>query len=361
MSSKTSFEGCVQAYLTDLQSRVARGELTSITADNAGYRLKKSVLPYFGKHEITQIDYGVLQMYVQQLSKQKQKLSLSTISSYLKLVRSVLQSAARKKLIAQIPEFPRIGSDDNPRGYFTTTEYRKLWSRARALRGKVIELRKVKNKAGEEQTQYAEQGKLKVGKLIRRVHMTDDMYQLIVFMTNSFIRPTDIRHLQHKHVEVIHADNNYLRLRLPESKNHKDPIVTMEKAVEVYNRMLAKLGKTKSKINPNAYLFMSEQTNRANALKELQRQFDVLLHTLNLRYSATNEIRSLYSLRHTCIMFRLMYGEGMDLITLSRNARTSPEMINRFYARKLMGEQNVDMIQSRRRRKNRLPLARNPN
>ncbi len=55
LSSKTSFEGCVQAYLTDLQSRVARGELTSITADNAGYRLKKSVLPYFGKHEITQI------------------------------------------------------------------------------------------------------------------------------------------------------------------------------------------------------------------------------------------------------------------------------------------------------------------
>ncbi len=99
---------------------------------------------------------------------------------------------------------------------------------------------------------------------------------------------------------------------------------------------------------------MAEQTNRDNALKELQRQFDVLLHVLHLRRSATNEERSLYSLRHTCIMFRLMYGEGMDVITLSRNARTSPEMIDRFYASKLVGEQNVDMIQSRRRRKQRV-------
>jgi hypothetical protein len=45
-----------------------------------------------------------------------------------------------------------------------------------------------------------------------------------------------------------------------------------------------------------------------------------------------------------------MYGEGMDLLTLARNARTSPEMIDRFYASKLKGEDNVAMLQSRRRR-----------
>ena len=354
LSSKSSFEGCAQAFVTDLQSRVARGEVTATTASNAGYRLNKSVLPYFGLQDIAHIDYGMLQTYLQHLSKQKPPLSLSTIRSYVKLVRSVMQSAVRKKLITQIPEFPRISSDDNPRGYFTVSEYRKLWSRARAMRGQVIELRKVMNKAGTEATQYAQQGKLKVGRLIRRVHMTEDLYQLIVFMTNSFIRPTDIKHLQHKHVEIVHGENTYLRLRLPESKKHKDPIVTMEKAVDVYKRMLLQLEKTKKTIDPNAYVFMTEQTNRDNALKELQRQFDVLLHVLHLRRSATNEERSLYSLRHTCIMFRLMYGEGMDVITLSRNARTSPEMIDRFYASKLVGEQNVDMIQSRRRRKQRL-------
>jgi hypothetical protein len=48
-----------------------------------------------------------------------------------------------------------------------------------------------------------------------------------------------------------------------------------------------------------------------------------------------------------------MYGQRMDVITLARNARTSPEMIDRFYAAQLKGEDNVDMLQSRRKRKSR--------
>ena len=47
-----------------------------------------------------------------------------------------------------------------------------------------------------------------------------------------------------------------------------------------------------------------------------------------------------------------MYGDGMDVVTLAHNARTSPEMINRFYAAQLEGEDNIAMLQSRRRRKN---------
>lgn len=354
LSSKSSFEGCAQAYVNDLMSRVARGELTIITAKNASYRLNSSVLPFFGMKEVATIDYGMLQTYVHQLSKQDPKLSLSTIRSYVKLVRSVMVYGLRNKLIVQIPEFPRISSRDNPRGYFTVAEYRSLWSRARAMVGKVVEIRKVTNKAGVEVTQYAVKGRISSGRLIRRVHMTNDLYQLIVFMVNSFIRPTDIKFLQHKHVEIVTAENTYLRLKLMESKKHKDPIVTMEQAVVVYRRMLMQLGETKSTVDPNAYLFMPHITERDRALKELQRQFDVLMHVLDMRRSVTDEDRSLYSLRHTCIMFRLTYGEGMDLITLSRNARTSPEMIDRFYASKLKGEHNIDMIQSRRKRKQRV-------
>jgi len=49
-------------------------------------------------------------------------------------------------------------------------------------------------------------------------------------------------------------------------------------------------------------------------------------------------------------MYRLLYGEGLDLLTLARNARTSPEMIDRFYARHLSAEMNIDILQSKRRR-----------
>jgi hypothetical protein len=40
----------------------------------------------------------------------------------------------------------------------------------------------------------------------------------------------------------------------------------------------------------------------------------------------------------------------MDLVTLARNARTSAEMIDRFYASRLKGEDNIAMLQSRRKR-----------
>jgi hypothetical protein len=49
-------------------------------------------------------------------------------------------------------------------------------------------------------------------------------------------------------------------------------------------------------------------------------------------------------------MYRMIFGESINTLVLARNARTSPEMIDRFYARPLSGELNVDMLQSRRRR-----------
>ena len=60
--------------------------------------------------------------------------------------------------------------------------------------------------------------------------------------------------------------------------------------------------------------------------------------------------RSLYSLRHSAITFRLLYGQGIDLLTLARNARTSVEVINKHYASTLSGEQNIGLLQSRRSR-----------
>lgn len=49
-------------------------------------------------------------------------------------------------------------------------------------------------------------------------------------------------------------------------------------------------------------------------------------------------------------MYRLLYGEGIDLLTLARSARTSVAMIEKFYASNLTGEMNVVMLQSRRLR-----------
>jgi hypothetical protein len=52
----------------------------------------------------------------------------------------------------------------------------------------------------------------------------------------------------------------------------------------------------------------------------------------------TDKKITLYSLRHTAIMFRLTLGE-VDTLALARNARTSQAMIDKFYASHLTTSQ----------------------
>jgi integrase len=73
-----------------------------------------------------------------------------------------------------------------------------------------------------------------------------------------------------------------------------------------------------------------------------------VLKVAGLKETANGEARTLYSLRHTCIMFRLINGDGIDPLTLARSARTSVEMIDRFYAKHLTAEMNIAQLQSSR-------------
>lgn len=351
VTKQSRFDICAANLLTAMSAQVARSEITNDTYTVTDYRLKKSVLPHFGQRDVADIHYEQLEQYLSDLSHQTPKLSLSTIQSYMKLVRKVLNYAYKRRLLANIPHFPSVAAPDNARGYFTTAEYRKLWSRARALIGKRFEYRKLADLDGNEALgEYFAAGETKEGRKIRVVAITPELCELIVFMVNSYIRPTDVKHLQHRHIETIRNEHTYLRLTLPVSKKHDAPIVTMEKAVEVYERLTAHNAAMGYGTGPDDYLFFPNYPQRDYALKQLQRQFDVLLWSIGLDKGPKGEERTIYSLRHTCIMYRLMYGEKMDVVTLARNARTSPEMIDRFYAAQLQAEDNIDLLQGRRRR-----------
>jgi hypothetical protein len=278
----------------------------------------------------------------------------------MRLTRKVLSYAARKKIIAQIPEFPTVKVKDVARGWFTYPEYRKLKSAALRLVGVKMEVRKWTDKEGNKQTQYiaadANESKKK-GELMRRVDMTKDLYKLTVFMSHSYIRPTDIKELKHAHVDVVIGEYKYLRLRLPPTKSHSDPITTMPSAIGAYLTLRAhhdenKMGSGKNgKTEDKDYVFLPQYTNRDYALKQLQRQWEILMWRTGLGQGPGGEQRTIYSLRHTAIMFRLLYGSGINTLALARNARTSVEMIDRFYAKPLSGEMNIAMLQSRRDRK----------
>jgi hypothetical protein len=335
------------------ESKVGRGQLSKISFDNMVLRFNKHILPYFKETDVRSINYGVLDTFLQHLSKQEEpKLGVSTIAAYMGLTRKVLQHAARLGHIDHIPEFPRVGVEDKPRGWFNIAEYKALYRTAKRLAGKKVEWRMHADESKGSYFCLPGEHQSVEDRIVKKITIDRDLSDLIVFMVNSYIRPTDIKNMQHGHVQVVDRQWSYLRLALPPSKGHSYPITTMPWAVKVYQRICRRRLKhlpANATLPPTEYVFMPSSGSRDAALKSLQRQFEVVVEMSGVNpKSPSGELRTLYSLRHTSIMFRLLYGQAIDTLTLARNARTSPEMIDRFYAAPLQGEMNIGLLQAKR-------------
>jgi hypothetical protein len=325
----SGFEVCARGLAKENEARLRRGELSKQKISYDAGRLEADLLPHFGKYEIADIDYSVISDYINKLSRPDRPLSINTLKIHLSHIKTILKYAQRMGVITSLPAFPKLKTVDNARSWFNSGEYGALHSVCRANIGKTVTV------------------KTKAGRFLRNVKLTQELYDLVIFMTNSFIRPTDVKVLQHKHVAVIRKKETYLRLTHPPTKGHGSPVVTLEMAVEVYDRLLIRQ-KAEGFGKPDDYLFQPEQQNRDYALRNLSRQFDQLLRLGNLKETAGGENRTLYSLRHTCIMNRLIKGDNINPLTLARSARTSYEMIDRFYAKHLTAEMNIGQLQSNR-------------
>jgi len=326
--TKTSgFEVCARGLAKENEARLKRGELSKQKVQYDAARLESDLLPHFGKYEVADIDYAVISDYINKLSTADRPLSINSLKIHLSHIKTILKYAQRMGVITSQPAFPRLKTVDTARPWFNSKEYSTLHSKCRAMIGQKIRV------------------DTKAGKFLRNVEISQEVYDLIIFMTNSFIRPTDIKVLQHKHVAVIRGKDKYLRLTHPPTKGHGQPVVTMERAVLVYDELLKRQRK-EGYGKPNDYLFCPQQLNRDYALRDITRQYDQVLKAIGLKETPNGEARTLYSLRHTCIMFRLINGEGIDPIKLARNARTSVEMIDRFYAKHLTAEMNIAQLQS---------------
>lgn len=321
-----------QMFATE-ESRVQRGEFTRGSLQVLRNRLDSKILPRWGQKPIQDIGYKELIDFVQSMSSHS---GSTTISQYIVAIRKVFHHALRTGVITTLPDFPKIKVKTHSRGAFTPTEYWRILRTARALRG--------------QPHPDSKQALRKSYKLVYSDYsMPHDLAWAVGFMVNSFIRPSDLKTLKHKHVEVVKAKNTYLRLTLPVTKNHHAPIVTLFPAVKIY-REICKHQITQGKANPNDYLFLPSLKDRNYALNVLNLMFNWVLDIHGYKFNAHGQPRSLYSLRHSAITFRLLYGNGIDLLTLARNARTSVEVINNHYASTLLGEQNIALLQSRRSR-----------
>ena len=330
---KYMFKAIADKALEGERSRMMRGELTLQSFNALRNRLTRQIYPALGERDLRALTYEDLLLFVD--SRREQHASPITISQYLQSIRMVFKYALMNSMLDHIPPFPKIRLSSKPRGGFNVQEYRALLRSAKRL-AKLDEHAKPvthRNRAG--------------GIYARSAAVPNEMAWVIGFMVNSFLRPTDLKYIQHKHVEIVRSHHLYLRLTIPETKRHKAQIVTLRPAVRIYQSLLRR-AEIQGYAGPDDYLFMPQVEDRDSACVVLSQNFNKILAETGLKTGELGQKRSLYSLRHTAIMFRLLYGKGIDLLTLARNARTSVQMIEEFYASNLTAEMNIGLLQSKR-------------
>ena len=328
------FGDVAPAVLAQEQARVRRGELSAAGFAIFRSRVHKTLLPAFGTLAIDRVGYQQVADLVQQLSSRN--LSTTTIQQHLVATRKVLHYAHGLGLIKSLPKFPSVKVTSKPRGSFSVTEYRDLVRGARQRRGERVPM------------VVTERSRRAQGTVDRYGRVSWDLAWLIRFMINAFMRPSDIKFLQHKHVTVVRGRHVYLRLNLPETKSHAAPIVTLQPAVTVYEQLLA-WQRAQGFGAADDYVFDPSRRDRAQVLEAYGWQFSHIQTVAGIKANAVNgQKRTLYSLRHTALTFRLLYGKNVDVLTLARNARTSVEMVEKFYSSNLSAEMNIDLLQGRR-------------
>ncbi len=315
------------------KARVDRCEVAKHSFTMLNSRLRKHVIPFFEKMPVEHIHYGQIERFFNYICTLNYK--PITLSQYLMALRKVLNTAHANRWIEQVPQFPKIKISSTARGNFTVSEYLRLLRCAKELR----KIQDTPTKITHRNTHN--------GIYTATDSVPHEFAWLIGFMVNSFIRPIDAKIIQHQHVEIVKGEYCYLRLSLPETKRHKAQVITLPAAVHIYEQLYQYFDK-QGLAEADDYLFLPHVNDRLAAITLMEKHFRHILTTTGLRHGTQGQRRTLYSLRHSAITFRLLYGQGIDLLTLARNARTSLEMVDKFYASELRAEMNVGMLHSRR-------------
>lgn len=272
------------------------------------------LLRFLGEKDVRQIRTQTYQEYMTYLSKRRPDITASTRNTLMATLRNVLKIARDEGVIDFVPETPRSKVKDNPRPFF---RFQPLVAKADDKYQKL--LLQAKEMASQ-------------GVCVRGVEITDELYDLILFITHSFVRPISSELYAIRHNDITLADNpRRLIVTIRAGKTGYRSANTMEAAVSVYDRIKKRYPDAK----PEDYIFYPQYTNRTTAANIVQRQFREVLKQGNIQTDEPmGKQHTLYSLRHTAICMRIIKSEAkVNIFNLAKNAGTSVDQIERFYAR----------------------------
>lgn len=308
-SSVKTLQLIANSLWTKNETRTKNGELNKQKVKNDQYVYERHIKPFFANTDVKKIDADLLDDFKTYLANKD--LQPSTQVSYINIVMALLKQAQIKKYVTHVPLKPKVRVDDEARGYFDDADYEKLIKMAKAAVGQKYEF------------------KSKDDVCYRRITITAELPLLIDFMVNTYVRPTDIAVLRHKHVHEVELQGiKFIELRHPATKRHSNHMLGSEQSWFSYQLVKTYQGKHSTSADQD-FVFEPELTNRETALDKLATQFTAVLEMANLRQDDEGKPRTMYSLRHTAIVRSIHKGLPIELI--AANSRTSSEMIRRFY------------------------------
>jgi hypothetical protein len=308
-----SFNSYALKSMETRKREMRRGNIVPLMIKEDQRKLDKDILPVMGEISVTKVDYNLVDNFIDQLITEKE-LSASSLKKYVILIRQVLKEAERDGTITGVPALPTVKSEENPRPWFTPEQYRKL----------LVACRELRDSPPAEGVGAGSKG--------RGAFDFDEMYDFIVFMIHTFLRPSEWKYLQHKHIRVMDTNGvKQLVLSVPNAKTKKASgsidSTSTEVAADLYvNKIL------KRNDDPNAYVFFADIKKRDKAtVDKVSRLFRVVCDKANLGTDAYGQKHTTYSLRHSALCFQILKTGGSDLLALAKNARTSTDMLEKFY------------------------------
>lgn len=278
-------------------------------------KLRLYLLPYFGPMALAEITPGKAQEYrVHRFQNPRtgKAPSRSSMQKEIVVLRQVLKTAQRHGWLPAVPDLSppyKTSGKITHRAWFSLEEYEQLYQATR------------------KRAQYP--------KSERWRWQCEQLHDKVLFIANSGLRPDEAKRLQRRDVRIVRdqaTGETILEIEV-RGKRGVGYCKSMPNAIRPFRRLCKR-----NNYEPSDLVFPGNDKELLNAV----------LNELNLKVDRDGNRRTLYSLRHSYICFRLM--AGADIYQIAKNCRTSVEMIEKHYAVHLKNTLDAAAINVRRPR-----------
>lgn len=342
--NELTFEKAYEAYRADV-AVLALSVRSPKYAEYMDLRMRRHVLPFFGKDKVSTITSGKMQEYLVKRLTETQEAkgkppARSTLLQEVVHVRQVLKHCERNGDIAFVPSLssPFLKKTKRSRrAWFSPDEYKRLYTATR---------------------RQIDEGTRRGWK----PHY-EDLHDFVLFQANSGLRPDEtVGNLQIRDVRVIdevidgHRTGEKIldidvrgKVGVGFCKTMPGAVIPFERAKARREEELRKQGHADdmiARLLPTTPLFPKFNRHLFNAILEQE----------GLKFDRDGKARTAYSLRHTYISMRLI--DGANIVQVANNCRTSVQMIEEHYGAHI--RELIDASQLNRRRSRVERAAANP-